>query len=100
MRPLTAVETAAAVREGRMSAREAVHSALERAERLNPTLNAFTVIRGEEALAEADAIDAGGAGSGGPLAGVPVAVKEEYDVAGHVTTLGGRCNSTPVTTDG
>lgn len=46
-----------------------------------------------------DAIDAGGAGSGGLLAGVPVAVKEEYDVAGLVTTLGGQGNSTPVSED-
>ncbi|HHX85512.1 MAG TPA: amidase, partial [Actinomycetales bacterium] len=55
--------------------------------------------RAEEALAEADAIDAGGVGRDGLLAGVPVAVKEEYDVAGHVTTLGGQGNSTPVTQD-
>jgi amidase len=99
MRPLTAVETAAAVREGRMSAREAVATALERLERHEPALNAFTVVRADEALAEAEAIDAGGEGSGGPLAGVPVAVKEEYDVAGTVTTLGGHGNSTPAARD-
>lgn len=99
MRPLTAVETVAAIREGLTSARDAVASALERAERLNPTLNAFTVIRGDEALAEADAIDAGGVGSDGPLSGVPVAVKEEYDVTGMVTTLGGQGNSTPARQD-
>jgi len=82
-----------------MSAREVVAAALERAERADPALNAFTVIRGDEALAEADAIDAGGVGSDGPLAGVPVAVKEEFDVAGLVTTLGGRGNSTPAGQD-
>jgi len=99
MRPLSAVETAAAVREGRMTAREAVSAALGRAERLDPLLGAFTVLRADDALAEADAIDAGGSGADGPLAGVPVAVKEEYDVAGLVTTLGGRGNSTPAAKD-
>ncbi|MCA1782769.1 MAG: amidase family protein [Dermatophilaceae bacterium] len=100
MRPLTAVETATAVREGRLTAREAVASALERLERHDPALHAFTIVRGEDALAEAEAIDAGGEGSGGALAGVPIAVKEEYDVAGTVTTLGGRGNSTPAAQDG
>lgn len=99
MRPLTAVETVAAVKQGRMSAREVVGAALERAERHQPALNAFSVLRAEEALAEADAIDRGGAGSDGVLAGVPVAVKEEFDVAGLVTTLGGRANSTPASRD-
>ncbi len=82
-----------------MTAREAVSAALGRAERLDPLLGAFTVLRADDALAEADAIDAGGSGADGPLAGVPVAVKEEYDVAGLVTTLGGRGNSTPAAKD-
>ena len=99
MRPLTAVETAAAVREGRMTAREAVAAALERLERHDPALNAFTVVRADEALAEAEAIDAGGEGRDGALAGVPVAVKEEYDVEGTVTTLGGYGNETPAARD-
>lgn len=100
MRPLTAVETAAAVREGTVTAREVVASALERLERHEPALNAFSLVRAAAALAEAEAIDAGGPGSGGALAGVPIAVKEEYDVEGTVTTLGGRGNSTPASQDG
>lgn len=99
MRPLTAVETAAAVREGRLTARECVAAALRRLEQRNPQLNAFTVVRAQEALAEAEAIDALGVASGGPLVGVPVAVKEEYDVAGMVTALGGVANSTPAKQD-
>lgn len=93
----TAVETAAALREGRLTARRAVEHALARIAALDGTLRAFTVVRAEEALREADALDA--AGAGGPLAGVPVAVKEEYDVEGLVTTLGGRGNSTPARAD-
>ena len=99
MHPLTAVETAAAVRSGRMTAREAVQGALDRLGRHEPALNAFTLVRADAALDEADALDSGGAGSDGPLAGVPVVVKEEYDVAGTVTTLGGRGNSTPAARD-
>lgn len=99
MRPLTAAETVTEIREGRMTARESVSAALQKAVALDPRINAFSVIRTEEALEEADAIDAGGAGSDGPLAGVPVAVKEEYDVAGLVTTLGGLGNSTPAASD-
>lgn len=95
----SAVETAAAVRSGRLTARAAVEAALARIEARDPALNAFTVVRAAEALAEADALDAGGPGHDGPLAGVPIAVKEEYDVAGLPTTLGGRGNSTPVAAD-
>lgn len=95
----SAADIAADVRGGRLTAREVVAAALDRLARLNPAINAFTVVRAEEALSEADAIDAGGPGSDGPLAGVPVAVKEEYDVAGLPTTLGGQGNSTPVTED-
>lgn len=97
MRHLTAAETAAAVRDGRRTARECVAAALDRLEQRDPQVNAFTVVRAEEALAEADALDA--AGVDGPLAGVPIAVKEEYDVTGTVTTLGGAGNSTPVAAD-
>lgn len=99
MRPLTAVETATAVRTGLLTARESVEAALRRLARHEPSINAFTVVRAEAAIAEAAALDDGGEGSDGPLAGVPVAVKEEYDVAGTVTTLGGRGNSSRATVD-
>ena len=96
---LDAVDTAAAVREGRVTAREVVQAALTRIDERNGPVNAFTVVRHEESLAEADAVDAVGPRPDRPLAGVPVALKEEYDVTGHVTTLGGAGNSTPVTAD-
>lgn len=96
---LTAVEIAAQVRAGGTTARAQVEQALARIEALDPDLNAFTVVRAHDALAEAEALDAGGPGHDGPLAGVPVAVKEEYAVAGTVTTLGGFGNDTPARAD-
>ena len=101
--PRNAVDIARAVSAGRITARATIQAALERIDALDPDLNAFTVVRREAALREADALDrriaAAGPGAAGPLAGVPVAVKEEYDVAGEVTTLGGRGNSSPARAD-
>ncbi|GAA4395228.1 amidase [Ornithinibacter aureus] len=96
---LDAVATAAAVREGHVSAREVVQAALARIEERNGPVNAFTVVRAQAALAEADEVDAVGPRADRPLAGVPVVVKEEYDVTGDVTSLGGSGNSTPRTAD-
>lgn len=96
---MSAVDIAAAVRAGRTTALAQVRAALDRITERDPVLNAFTVVRADEALAEATALDAGGPGHDGPLAGVPVAVKEEFAVAGTVTTLGGRGNSTPASAD-
>ncbi|PIE27628.1 MAG: amidase [Micrococcales bacterium] len=95
----TAQQIAADVRAGRLTARAAVEHSLARITTYDPDLGACTVVRAEQALAEADELDAGGAGHDGPLAGVPVAVKEECDVAGEVTTLGGFGNSTPAAKD-
>lgn len=96
---LSAVETAAAVRRREVSAQEVVAAALERAGAAQAAYNCFVAIRHEEALAEARALDAGGLGHDGPLAGVPAVVKTESDVAGLVTTLGGRANTTPARAD-
>ncbi len=102
LRWAAALETAAAVRERRVTARAVVEAALDRISQLNPLLNAFDVVRTREALAEADALDAQlaeGSGHDGPLAGVPVGIKAEQSVAGLVTTYGGRGNSTPAPAD-
>ena len=77
---MTLVETARRVQSSAVSAREAVETCLERIERLDPLLNAFIHVRGEEALAEAERAPEG------PLHGVPVAVKDVIDVAGSPTT--------------
>ena len=95
---LSAVETAA-VRGRTRSAEEVVAAALERAEASQAAYNCFVAIRGDHALAEARALDAGAPGHDGPLAGVPAVVKTEFDVAGLVTTLGGRGNTTPARAD-
>ncbi|QQR99991.1 MAG: amidase [Austwickia sp.] len=93
----SAVEIAQAVRTGQVRCVDVVTAALDRIARLDPQLRAFDVVRRDAALAEAAALDERAAE--GPLAGVPVAVKAAYDVAGLVTTHGGRSNSTPAQED-
>lgn len=67
-----------------------VGAALKRIEQIDPTLNAFISVRGEEALREARRIDEARAQgrSVGPLAGLPIAVKDNIDVAGTAATAG------------
>lgn len=80
----------AAVATGGLSAVTIIRAALARIEARNPEVNAFTDITAERALARARAVDAAIASgaSPGPLAGVPFAAKNLFDVAG-VTTLAG-----------
>jgi amidase len=80
-----AAEQARLVRSGEVSAREVVEAALAQIERLDPRLNAFRTVLDARALAEADRVRAGGEGA---LLGVPVAIKDDTDVAGEVTTWG------------
>jgi amidase len=95
------VETVRLTTTGEASAREVLEEAIARIDELNPRLNAFTRILAERARAEADERDAALARgeAPGPLHGVPVAIKEEIDVAGCVTTYGGRANTTPAAAD-
>jgi len=85
-----AVELAAAIRTRKVSSREAVQSVLERLEAVNPTINAVTVVLGEQALAAADAADAAvkRGEAVGMLHGVPVTIKENIDQTGQATTNG------------
>jgi AtzE family amidohydrolase len=85
-----ATEIAADIRAGTRSATEVARETLERVRRLDPVVNAFTEITESRALADAAAVDAAlGRGEAvGPLAGVPFAVKNLFDIAG-VTTLAG-----------
>ncbi|HUQ39684.1 MAG TPA: amidase [Acidimicrobiales bacterium] len=78
------------VRARRVSAVELVAHALERIDALNPTINAFVAVDGERALADAAALDARAAAGEdvGPLAGIPIGVKDLEDAAGFVTSHG------------
>ncbi|NLB46325.1 MAG: amidase [Microbacteriaceae bacterium] len=95
------LDQAAWVNSGQLSARQLVEHSLERIEALNPTLNAFHVVLAHEALAVADQLDVETAAgtSRGPLHGVPLAIKEENDIAGIPTTFGTGANLTPATAD-
>ncbi|MBZ5740130.1 amidase [Nocardioides mangrovi] len=95
-------DTVELVTGGVMSARAVVGAALARIEARDPALNAFSRVLVDEAIAEAELRDAALASGEppGPLHGVPIAIKEELDVAGTVTTFGGDGNSTPARADG
>ncbi|MEV8592522.1 amidase [Streptomyces sp. NPDC052012] len=84
----TAVEIAAAVREKRVTPREVVAGHLARIERLDGRVGAFRTVRAEAALAEADEVAARDDLGELPLAGVPVAVKDNLAVRGESTRVG------------
>jgi len=86
--PATAV--ARMLRDREVSSRELTRAVLDRIEGAGAALNAVVELRGEEALREAAASDQALAGGGelGPLHGVPVTVKEAFDVEGLPTTWG------------
>src|SRR4051812_26534612 len=84
-----AAQQARLIAAGEVSASEVVEAVLRRIERLDPQLNAFRVVLAERALAEADrADDRRGAAEPRPLLGVPVAIKDDTDVAGVPTARG------------
>jgi Asp-tRNA(Asn)/Glu-tRNA(Gln) amidotransferase A subunit family amidase len=84
--PQTAAQMVAGLAARRVSARELAERALAAAERWQPATNAFSQLWNEEALSAAEAVDRDGRDESRPLAGVPVAIKDLYDVAGHQTT--------------
>lgn len=84
----TAAEIAAAVREKRITPREVVAEHLARIELLDARVGAFRTVRAEAALAEADEVGNRADLAELPLAGVPVAVKDNLAVRGESTRLG------------
>lgn len=81
----SATELAAMVRNGDLSAREVVTCSLERIDELNPEINAFIDVFADEALAEAEKVKPG---DDRPLAGVPIAIKNNRPVAGARLMMG------------
>ncbi|MBR0852720.1 AtzE family amidohydrolase [Bradyrhizobium diazoefficiens] len=91
---MTAAGIASAVRDRRMSALDATEAALARIKQHDGILNSFTDVTADRARARARAIDADIAAGKkiGPLAGVPFAVKNLFDVAGLPTRAGSKIN--------
>jgi AtzE family amidohydrolase len=97
------VEIAGEVRAGRVTARAVTQATLSRISRRNGAINAFTAVLTERALAQADRVDAALAAGQpvGPLAGVPFAVKNLFDIQGLPTLAGSkiRRDATPPSRD-
>jgi amidase len=88
LRPAT--EAAAMLRRKELSSRELTGALLAWIEAANPGLQAVVALRAEAALSEAAAADQATARGGelGPLHGVPMTIKDAFDVAGLPTTWG------------
>src|ERR1700761_6409066 len=91
---LTALDIARAVKDGKFSALSSIEAALARIARRDTVLNSFTDVTAERARVRARAIDDAIASgkTPGPLAGVPFAVKNLFDVKGLPTRAGSRIN--------
>ena len=90
----SAAEIVAAVTSGRSTAVSIVEGVLARIRERDPVLNSFTAVTEQRALLRAEAVDATRARGEalGPLAGVPFAVKNLFDVAGLPTLAGSKIN--------
>jgi aspartyl-tRNA(Asn)/glutamyl-tRNA(Gln) amidotransferase subunit A len=91
---LSASDIVKAVTSGKLSALEAIEDALARIAQHDGILNSFTDVTAERARAKARAVDAAIAAGRtvGPLAGVPFAVKNLFDVKGLATRAGSKIN--------
>jgi amidase len=98
--PPNLVECVAALANGEVSSAELVERTLAGIEATQPTLNAFRVVCAESARAEAAEADRRlAAGERLPLLGVPVAIKDDVDLAGHPTAFGCPGEFPPKTAD-
>ncbi|WP_405670227.1 amidase [Streptomyces sp. NBC_01530] len=94
------LETARALADGTVTSQALVEQTLARIEATQPSLNAFRLVRAEAALAEAETADKElAAGVRRPLLGIPVAVKDDTDVAGEPTAFGCDGQFPPVAED-
>jgi AtzE family amidohydrolase len=90
-----AVATASAVKSGEITAKLAVTTALERIANRDQALNCFTTITADSALVAAENIDnlIANNENPGPLAGVPFAVKNLFEIGGITTLAGSKINA-------
>ncbi|WP_035991323.1 AtzE family amidohydrolase [Leptolyngbya sp. KIOST-1] len=93
-KPPDSLALAAAVKAGKLCAATVVEGALDDIATRDPALNCFTAVTAARARSQAQAIDtAVAAGENpGPLAGVPFAVKNLFDIAGLTTIAGAKLN--------
>ncbi|HEX3241146.1 MAG TPA: amidase [Solirubrobacterales bacterium] len=95
-----AARQAEMVRAGEVTPTELVKLYLERIERLDPQLNSFRKVFAERALLEAEQAEARiKGGDERPLLGVPIAIKDETDIAGEVKTFGTDAFTEPAAAD-
>jgi amidase len=88
------------LRRGEVSSRELVELALARIAALDPQLNAFGAVYADRAREDADRADERrAAGEDAPLLGLPIAVKDEIDLAGEVTSRGSDAFAAPAVED-
>jgi aspartyl-tRNA(Asn)/glutamyl-tRNA(Gln) amidotransferase subunit A len=89
---LSAHRLAALVRSGEVSAVEVAHAHLARVAEAEPATRALVRVDGDDVLGQARALDVRRAAGGplGPLAGVPVVVKDNVDVLGQVSSCGSK----------
>jgi amidase len=85
-----ATQAAALIRQRKIGSRELTARMLERIAKFNPKLNAIVNVLGEQSLAEARHADESQAHGDhlGPLHGVPIVVKEAFEIAGVPATAG------------
>jgi amidase len=85
-----ATDQLAALQAGRVSARELLQAVLERTDRLNPIVNAVVARDADRAMSDATAVDAARARGEpvGPLAGLPMTVKDIFDIDGLPASTG------------
>jgi amidase len=86
----SATDAARMLQRREISSRELTEMVLARIDAVNPALNAVVELRREAAVQQAAAADEAIAGGGdaGPLHGVPMTIKDSFDVAGLHTTWG------------
>jgi len=91
---------AALLASGGITSRQLTQATLDAIARENPAINAAVEVFDDEALAAADMADRRrAAGESGPMLGVPIAVKDDLDIAGKVTGLGSFATARAATKD-